>query len=131
MMAKSAPRAQHDRLYQEGVDLVTPYLPMNQPPDADLSDDDRSTLRRGIERFLRVLAMNPGNWSAMWMAGMTLRRLGELEPALAMFTRAAEFSGDNADVPREAAITAMDLGRPADAIAFATQAVRNDPADAG
>ena len=130
-MARSAPRTQHDLLYQQGVDLVTPYLPINQPPTAELSDDDRAQLGRGIELFQRVLAINAENWAAMWMAGMTLRRLGELEPALEMFIRAAQLSGDNTDVPREAGITAMDLGRPADAIAFATQAVHCDPNDPG
>ena len=124
-------REEHDRLYQEALDLVEPHLPLHQAELPELTDAVRDDLRRGVELFRRVIAINPDNWAAMWAAGMTLRRLGDLDSALEMFAGACRLSGDNPDVPREAGITAMEGGRYADAVAFSEQAIRLDPSDAG
>jgi len=122
---------EHDRLYEEALALIEPHLPMNQPQDAELLDEHRAQLQRGVEMLRRVIAINPQNWPAMWVSGMALRRLSELAPAMQMFTSACQLSGDNPDVPREAAITAMELGHYADAVMYTEQAIDNNPADAG
>jgi tetratricopeptide (TPR) repeat protein len=81
--------------------------------------------------FDRVLQINPQNWNATWLVGKAHHRLREFDPALDWFCRAQRIVRPNADVLREAAITAMELGRPAEAISFCLAAIEAKPDDPG
>ena len=122
---------EHNRLYKQALRLVYQHLPlhgMNHKPPGWLL---RRRLRKGVRLLERVVAMNERNWAAMWMAGMTCRRLGDLKASLHWLARAHDVKPDQPDVSREAAITAMDLGRHDDAIRYTNAAIEFDPDDPG
>ena len=129
---------EHDRLYKAGVALVYAHLPMHGAnPEVRAGFFLRRRLRKGVALLERVIHMNPSNWAAMWLAGMASRRAGDVEKALALFARAAAVcdalppADTHADVWREAGLTAMDLGRHAEAAEYTRRAVALRPNDAG
>ena len=124
-------RSEHDNLHKEALAIVFPLLAMHGKPVEKLTAANESDLRRGISMFDRVLQINPRSWQAMWLVGKAYQRLREFAPALEWFSRAHGIAPANADVSREAAITAMELGRPADAIPFCLQAIEAKPDDPG
>lgn len=125
--------SEHNRLYKQAIILVQDHLPYHdrpanhRPPGFFL----RRRLRKGLRLLDQVAAINPRNYAALWTAGMTARRLGDLEGALGRFRRAHALRPDQPDVAREAAITASHLGRPADAIDFCRRALAALPDDPG
>jgi tetratricopeptide (TPR) repeat protein len=123
--------SEHDRLYKQASALVFSELPLHNGPHDPPSPVVAGRLRTGIELLNRVLVINPRNWAAMWMTAMAHRRLNELEAALTLFQRACEFCGANPDVPREAGLTAMTLGRYPESIQFMSRAIQASPGDAG
>lgn len=62
---------------------------------------------------------------------MACRRAGDPEKALALFDRACGICDDNADVWREAGLTAMNLGRYEHAIQYMQRAIEIDSNDPG
>jgi tetratricopeptide (TPR) repeat protein len=123
--------SEHNRLYKRGVALVYEHLPLHGQPAPRPGFMLRRRLRKGIALLQRVVEIKPSNWAAMWMIGMTYRRLGDHASSLAWLKRACEFSGPNPDVPREAGLSAMNLGRYDDAIEYTNRAIRLNPSDAG
>jgi Flp pilus assembly protein TadD len=81
--------------------------------------------------FGEVVQINPANWPAMWLLGKVCQRLGDYESGLGWFTRAHRVNPDQADVAREAAIAAMDTGKPEEAVRFCRRALEVEPDDAG
>lgn len=67
----------------------------------------------------------------MWLLGKTCQRLDQFEMGLQWFSRAHKVKPDHPDVAREAAIAAMDAGRPAEAVGFCERAIAANPDDAG
>ncbi len=129
---------EHNRLYRKALALVGPHLPLHGwDPDATAGFFLRRRLRKGVALLERVIAINPRNWAAMWVAGMACRRAGDLEAALALFRRACAVcetcprEDTHADVWREAGLTAMRFGRHAEAIACTRRAIEMRPNDAG
>jgi tetratricopeptide (TPR) repeat protein len=121
----------HDRLYKQAMVLVDGELPLHgmrqRPPGFFL----RRRLQKGVALLDQVIEINPRNWAALWVAGMTLRRLGDHAGSLDRLARACEFSGGNPDVPREAGLSAMNAGQFDESIRFTTHAMRLAPDDAG
>lgn len=125
--------SEHDRLYKQAIALVQDHLPLHDRPANHRPAGFflRRRLRKGLRLLDRIAAINPRNYAALWTAGMTCRRLGDLEGALDRFRRAHALRPDQPDVAREAAITASHLGRPADAIEFTRRALAALPNDPG
>jgi len=92
---------------------------------------ERRKLKRAISLFERVLALNPDNWSAMWLIGKVHQRLGDFATALSWFERSYQVNPSQPDVAREAAMCAMDIGRHDAAIVFAHRATQIEPTSAG
>jgi tetratricopeptide (TPR) repeat protein len=78
-----------------------------------------------------VVRINPANWAAMWLLGKIHQRLAEYELGLHWFSRAHRVNPDQPDVAREAAIAAMDAGRPEEAIPFCERAIEVSLDDPG
>jgi Flp pilus assembly protein TadD len=78
-----------------------------------------------------VVEINPENWAAMWLLGKIYQRLEDFDRSLKWFSRAHRVNPDQPNVAREAAISALELGRPEQAIAFCERAIEAKPDDAG
>ena len=83
----------------------------------------RFKLRRALSSLAKVIQLAPDNYSANWFAGKIHQRFGEHRDALRFFRRAAEINPTQADVLREASISATDAGETDDAVTFARRAV--------
>jgi tetratricopeptide (TPR) repeat protein len=119
------------QLYKQACALIQGLILLHGEEPAPLTDDARRRLHEAVPLFEEVVRLNPGNWPAMWLLGKVCQRLEELEGALQWFARAHHVNPGQPDVAREAAIAAMDLGRPEEALPFCERAVEVSPDDAG
>ncbi len=125
-------RVEHNRVFKEASAIVEREVLVHErmvmpKPGWWL----RRKLKRAISLLERAVAMNPENWSAMWMIGKVHQRLSDISTALSWFERSCRINPSQPDVAREASLCAMDIGRNDDAIAFALRATQAEPANAG
>jgi Flp pilus assembly protein TadD len=130
-MTNENPESEHNRLYREASSVVFPLIEIHGKPQPKLTSFQRSELQRGVGLFDQVLIINPRNWAAMWLVGKAYQRLQEFDQALEWFSRAHSVNPVQPDVSREAALAAMELGRPSEAIAFCKKAIEFKPSDPG
>lgn len=130
-MTQEELRNEHNRLYKEASSAVYPLIEIHGKPVPNLGADQERELRRGLALFDRVLQINPRNWAAMWLVGKGFQRLRKFEQAFLWFAHAHEVNPTHPDVSREAAIAAMELGRPEEAIPFCERAIEAQPNDPG
>jgi tetratricopeptide (TPR) repeat protein len=124
-------KARHGELYKQACRLIEGLILLSNEEPQPLDPLQRQRLEDAIPLFIEVVAINPGNWAAMWMLGKVYQRLGEYQHGLTWFSRAHRVNSDQPDVAREASIAAMDLGRAEEAIPFCERAIETNPDDAG
>ncbi len=129
--ASKQDRARHNELYQQACDLIKGLIILDNQTPAPLDATNRQRLDDASARFREVVRINPKNWSAMWLLGKVYQRLEDYEQGLHWFARAHRVNPDHPDVAREAAIAAMDAGRPDEAIPFCERAIESAPDDPG
>jgi len=119
----------HDALYREGAEILWPYLPLGDglTPGKPLDPQD---IERGVRLLSRVLEMEPGNWSALWVLGMTHRISGRPEQAYQAFRRAYELKPDQVNVGRELVLQCCMNGRGAEAMRVSEVVLALRPGDA-
>jgi tetratricopeptide (TPR) repeat protein len=122
--------SQHDRLYKQAIALIGPNLTAPGKSRGYVGFFLKRKLRKAVVLLTEVIQINPDNWPAMWLAGRACRRLGDNAIALKFFARGCEVPGSDADLPRDAGITAMDLGQPGEAVEFLNEAIALRPDDA-
>jgi tetratricopeptide (TPR) repeat protein len=126
-----ADEARHNELYEQATGLVQGLIHIHGQTPAVVTPERRQRLDKAIALFKEVIDINPGNWAAMWLLGKVYQALGDYPKGLEWFSRAHRTNPDQPDVAREAAIAAMDSGRPAEAIAFCRRAIEASPTDPG
>jgi len=128
----NAASLEHDRLYQEGLDLINSYMHIvgrdHQSADTEKAHDE---LSRGKDLLQQVLKINPGNGSAWWIIGKAEQVLKDTEAACDAFRKAYQLKNDNADTAREYMFECLKLGRTKQAIAAARHARELKPNDMG
>jgi tetratricopeptide (TPR) repeat protein len=129
--ASPADQARHDELYRSARDLIKGLILIDGINPAPLNTVNRQQLSDGTRKPEEVVAINDGNWSAMWLLGKICQRLGDYPRGLEWFSRAHRINPDQPDVAREAAIAAMESGKPELAVDFCERAIEAKPADAG
>jgi len=130
---ESSPKTlEHNRLYKEGSDLISPYMQLvnrdSLPGDSPMA---RERLERGIDLLNQAISINPANWAAHWIVGKAHQVLGDSENACEAFGKSFALQKGNPDVAREYMFECLNLGRAAKGIAAARQAVTTKPDDAG
>jgi tetratricopeptide (TPR) repeat protein len=121
----------HNELYLEACKLIEGEIQLGSKLREKPGWLIRRRLQKAANIFRQVLEIKPSNWAAMWLLGKIFQRLGDDETALDWFTKACLFEPDDPNVPREAALCALNLGRNKEALDFAANAVRQNPQDAG
>lgn len=125
-------REEHNRLYEEAVQIArNEIIIQGHQRLSEPSSSVRSKLDHASLLFLRVIDLNPYNWSAMWFLGKIHQRYGNLSAGLEWFVRAHNLNPSQVDVLREASLCAMDLGWTKEAISYSTSALRIRPSDVG
>src|SRR5262245_53941992 len=124
-------RARHDELSQRAKELIDGLILLHNGPVEPLDDEGRRRLDEAIGLYEEVVRINPRNWAAMFFVGKVYQRLKDYPRGLEWFSRAHRVNPDQPDVAREAAIAAMDAGRPQEGIAFCRRALEVKPDDPG
>lgn len=123
---------EHNRLYQEGSDLISPYMLLaNEQSLSANSPDAREQLGRGIGLLKQAIAINPANWAAYWIIGKAHQVQGDTENACEAFGKSHGLQKGNPDVAREYMFECLKLGDAAKGIAAARHAVRLQPDNPG
>lgn len=130
---ESSPQTlEHNRLFQEGRDLISPYMHLvNQESKSADTQTAKEDLERGIDLLNQAIAINPANWSAYWIIGKAYQALGNSEDACAAFGKSFGLHKGNADVAREFMFECLNLGRADKGIVAARRAVSLEPENAG
>jgi hypothetical protein len=126
-----ADRSRHDALYERACQLIDGLLVYTDKPEAPIDREARQRLVEAIPLFEEVVQINLGNWAAMWLLGKIYQRLGDNEKGLPWFERSHRVKPDQPDVAREAAIAAMEVGRPDEALVYCRRALEAQPDDPG
>jgi tetratricopeptide (TPR) repeat protein len=124
--------SEHNRLFQEACSIIRDEIPLHDNPDLPLPDEKLDgSLKRALEIFNQVLAINPENWNAMWLIGKIYQRFQDKKSALSWFEKAYQINPSQTDIVREASMCAMDLGNHDAAITFAHRGVQIEPTNSG
>lgn len=86
---------------------------------------------KAIKHYSECLSMLPNHWQTNWLIAKVYQVLSENNKALEHFEKALEIEKTNADLPREASISAMDSGNVKLAVEYSQEAINRDPTDAG
>ena len=131
-VASSPQTLEHNRLYQEGCDLISPYMQLvdrdSQSADPQKTNEE---LERGIALLNQAISINPANWSAYWIVGKAHQSQGNSEEACEAFGKSYGLQKGNADVAREYMIECLNLGRADKGIGAARHALTLKPDEAG
>jgi cytochrome c-type biogenesis protein CcmH/NrfG len=129
---KSYSPADHNQLFKEGSELITPYMRLHgQPRDPKITSRARKDVSRGIELLQAVVTTNSQNWAAYWFIGKGYQTLGKTEEACDAFRNSFSLQKQNADVAREYMFECLDLGRAQEGVDAAEHAVSLEPKEPG
>lgn len=127
-----ATRQKAQRLYEKACEIVQPELVFHENQGRSAPNFwVRLKLRRAVGLFRKVLRIAPRHWNSMWFLGKTLQRLGNEHAAFEWFAKAWDLEPKNADVAREASLSAMHLGLGRHAIEYSEEALKLEPNEAG
>ena len=130
---ESSPQTlEHNRLYKEGSDLVSPYMQLvNRGSKPAGSHAAREELERGIDLLEQAISIDPANWAAHWIVGKAHQALGDSENACDSFGASYALHQGNADIAREYMFECLNLGHADKGLMAARHAVSLKPEDAG
>jgi tetratricopeptide (TPR) repeat protein len=126
------PTDRHNQLFKEGSDLISPYMPLHgvEPKDASTGIAQRE-IKTGIDKLKQVVVLNPQNWAAYWVMGKAYQALGDSQNACESFKASWDIHKANADVAREYMFECLNLGRGAEGVTLAEQALTLEPNEPG
>jgi tetratricopeptide (TPR) repeat protein len=116
-----------EALSAEGRSLVRPFLGQQ----AKLGFFEKRRVAKGVRLLEQVLQVVPDDWSTLWVAGMSVRALGEHRRALDFLRRAYQNNPRHRDVGREYAGQCLILGEKAEGVRVSRDLCERFPADAG
>lgn len=128
----SNPTDRHNQLFKEGSDLISPYMPLHgvEPKDASTKKAQQE-IRTGIDKLKQVVVLNPQNWAAYWVMGKAYQALGDNQNAYESFKASWGIHKENADVAREYMFECLNLGKGAEGVTLAEQALNLEPNEPG
>jgi Tfp pilus assembly protein PilF len=122
---------EYNRDYQEGCDLIKPYLILHGVEQKRVDTAAKAKIARGIALLGVVTTYSPSNWSAHWICGKGFQALGDSAAACDAFKLAFDIQTKNPDVAREYMFECLNLGRGSEGLRAAKVAVALNPSDAG
>ncbi len=124
-------RTEYKKLFTEGTDLISRYLPLENGKVRDpRSPQARRDLANGIEKLEQAIALNPDNSPAHWFLGKGHQILGDSERAYEAFKSSWDLDQKSALVARDYMLTCLMLGRSLEGVEIAEHAMKLKPKDA-
>jgi tetratricopeptide (TPR) repeat protein len=87
--------------------------------------------QKAIKHYQECLKLIPNHWQTNWLIAKIYQATSENEKALEHFEVAVEMEKTNPDLPREASISAMDIGKVEIAAKYSLEAINREPNDSG
>jgi tetratricopeptide (TPR) repeat protein len=122
-------REMFEEHYREGWTLLKQVMRIGTNPP--LADPVGHVGEQAIAHFRRCLALEPRSWACMWGLGKAHQAVGNHSEALKAFVSAAALETQNADIWREAMISACAIGAAKQAVMYATAALSLRENDSG
>lgn len=119
-----AARAEFERAIANNPTLTVAYLGAG---DIYLKQGDIATAE---QRYGRAAELEPGNFDAQYLHGLTLQVLNRLDEAVRAYLRALRARPDDFSANLNLATTYLQLGEPGQGLPYAQLAVRLDPKSA-
>src|SRR5262245_59908537 len=92
-------RIEHNQLFAEASSITRNEIPLHDRRELPKPGWWlRRKLKRAISLYERVVALNPDNWSAMWLIGKVHQRLSDPATALSWFERSHQINPSQPDV---------------------------------
>jgi tetratricopeptide (TPR) repeat protein len=128
--AGTTKRNEFKKLFTEGTDLISRYLPLENGKVRDpRSPQARRDLANGIKKLEEAIALHPKSGPAHWFLGKGHQILGDSEHAYEAFKASWEIDQKNALVARDYMLTCLTLGRSSEGVEIAEQAIELKPKD--
>lgn len=125
-----AKQAEYKKLFTEGTDLISRYMPLENGKVRDpRSPQARRDLNNGIKKLEEAIALHPNSGPAHYFQGKGLQILGDSEHAYEAFKSSWDIDQKNAIVARDYMLTCLTLGRSSEGVEIAEQAVKLKPKD--
>lgn len=125
-------RVEHNTAFEKASVLLKGEIPLHERMDMKTPGWwTRRRMNKACTLLKRVLAINPENWSAMWLLGKANQRFGDTDTALMWFEKSYQINPSQPDVAREASLCAMDAGKTDEAVVFSFRATQIEPENAG
>lgn len=119
-----------DRHFKEANRLAKPLV-LLKGRKSRFTFFKRQRANKAIKHYKACLEMAPDNWQSMWLLAKLYQAMGEGAVALQLFERALQIEKENADVAREASISAMAAGKVELALEYSAEALRRAPEEIG
>lgn len=124
--------ALHDHSYKKAWSLIADEMRLEGNARArKIGFFTRRKLNKAIALFEQTIQIKPDNWASMWALGKIYDRFGNDATAFEWFTKAHRIEPNNSDVVREAALSALNLGKSKEAIELTEAAIFLKPEDSG
>ena len=124
--------ALHDEIYKKAWSLISGEMRLAENAHVQkVGFFTRRKLNKAIALFEQTIQLNPNNWASMWALGKIYDRFGEDSTAFDWFVKAHRIEPNNPDVAREAALSALNIGKNKEAVELTEAAIRLKPEDFG
>jgi tetratricopeptide (TPR) repeat protein len=126
----TAKKAAYKKLFTEGTDLISRYLPLENGKVRDpRSPQARRDLDNGIKKLEEAIELYPKSGPAHWFLGKGHQILGDSERAYEAFKSSWDLDQKNALVARDYMLTCLVLGRSSEGVEIAEHAIHLKPKD--
>lgn len=124
--------ALHDESYKKAWSLISGEMRLAENAHTQkVGFFTRRKLNKAIALFEQTIQIKPDNWASMWALGKIYDRFGEDATAFDWLFKAHRIEPNNPDVAREAALSALNIGKNKEAIELTESALRLKPEDFG
>lgn len=119
------------QLYKKAMTYLEHHMVFHGVPTGKVGWMKRRNIKKGLSMLQDVVVINPQHWPAIWCMGKVHQTLGDHRQALSSFEQAHQINPDQADVLREATISALESGEFKKGVVYAEWALDARPGDAG
>ena len=117
--------------FEKGNELADGLTIIKGQGNPSLGFWNKRKAKKAIKHYSECLAMIPNHWQTNWLIAKVYQAMSENKKALEHFEIAVKIEKINPDLPREASISAMDLGNVKLAAEYSQEAINREPNDAG
>lgn len=117
--------------FDKATELAEGLMIIQGKANAKMGYWQRRRAKKAIKCYQACLELIPHHWQSHWLMAKVYQATGDRELALQHFETAVKIEPSNPDLPREASIAAMDLGKVSQAVEYSEEALNRAPVNPG